>query len=412
MARKSNTRAAQGSGSIRQRKDGRWEARYVAGHDPGTGKLIRRSIYGATQKEVRQKLTSIVAALDDGTYQAPNKITVGEWLDIWIKEYVGDVKPLTLVSYQGIIDHKLKPNLGAIKLNALTAPIIQQLYNKLLEGSAKASPLSAKTVKNVHGVLHSALKQAVLVDYIRSNPADAVKVPRAPKAELSIMEGEDIARFLKIIQGTRFETLFLIDLFTGLRRGELLGLTWDCIDFKRRRITVKRQLQFERGKNARFYLNSPKNGKGRVLAIPPTVLQLFTTQRRRQAEWRLRNGPIWMEDGDVYTDASCQKREPVQLVFTDEQGKHIMPDVVYHAFKKAAAQIGKTELRFHDLRHAYAVASIQAGDDVKIVQHNLGHATAAFTLDVYAAAWDSMKDASADRMEGFIQSIGVKSGVK
>lgn len=89
-----------------------------------------------------------------------------------------------------------------------------------------------------------------------------------------------------------------------------------------------------------------------------------------------------------------------------------MPDVVYHAFKKAAAQIGKPELRFHDLRHAYAVASIQAGDDVKIVQHNLGHATAAFTLDVYAAAWDSMKDASADRMEGFIQSIGVKSGVK
>ena len=108
-----------------------------------------------------------------------------------------------------------------------------------------------------------------------------------------------------------------------------------------------------------------------------------------------------MEDGDVYTDASFQKREPVQLVFTDEQGKHIMPDVVYHAFKKAAAQIGKPELRFHDLRHAYAVASIQAGDDVKIVQHNLGHATAAFTLDVYAAAWDSMKDASADRMEGF-----------
>lgn len=412
MARKSNTRAAQGSGTIRQRKDGRWEARYVVGHDPETGKLIRRSVYGATQKEVRQKLTSIVAALDDGTYQAPNKITVGEWLDIWIKEYVGDVKPLTLVSYQGIIDHKLKPNLGAIKLNALTAPIIQQLYNKLLEGSAKASPLSAKTVKNVHGVLHSALKQAVLVDYIRSNPADAVKVPRAPKAELSIMEGEDIARFLKVIQGTRFETLFLIDLFTGLRRGELLGLTWDCIDFKRRRITVKRQLQFERGKNARFYLNSPKNGKGRVLAIPPTVLQLFTTQRRRQAEWRLRNGPIWIEDGDVYTDASCQKREPVQLVFTDEQGKHIMPDVVYHAFKKAVAQIGKPELRFHDLRHAYAVASIQAGDDVKIVQHNLGHATAAFTLDVYAAAWDSMKDASADRMEGFIQSIGVNSGVK
>ena len=383
----------------------------MVGHDPGTGRLIRRSVYGATQKEVRQKLTAALASLDAGTYLPPNKITVGEWLDTWLKEDTGDIQPLSRVSYKGIIEHKLKPNLGAVKLTAITAPMIQHLYNKLTAGTEKEKPLSAKTVKNVHGVLHSALKQAVLVGYIRFNPADAVKPPRAAKAELSVMQDADVTNFVNEIRGTRFETIFLVALFTGLRRGELLGLTWDCVDFERQRITVDKQLQFERGKNARFYLASSKNGKSRTLSVAPTVMQLLRVQRRRQAEWRIKNGIIWMEDGDIYADGTFQRREPVDLVFTNEMGRHIMPDVVYHDFKKHAAAIGLPDLRFHDLRHTYAVAAIQAGDDVKIVQHNLGHATAAFTLDVYATAWDSMKESSADRMEGFIKSVGVKNGV-
>ena len=396
------------SGSIRKRPDGRWEARYVVGHDPGTGKLIRRSIYGATQKEVRQKLTAVTAALDDGTYIAPNKITVGQWLDVWLKEYTGDLKPLTITSYKSTIEKKLKPNLGAVKLCELTSPMIKKLYNKL---GAEPKPLSPKTIRNIHGVLHTALQEAMHAGYIRINPADAVRPPKVQKAKLSVLEDTDISAFAQAIQGTRYELLLLIDLFTGLRRGELLGLTWDCIDFERNRITVDKQLQFERGKNARFYFIAAKNGKTRTITVAPFVMQLLRAQRARQAEWHLKNGPIWTEDGSMFADSSFTKMSPLCLVFTQEDGKHIMPDTVYHAFKKAAKAIGKPDLRFHDLRHSYAVASITSGDDVKIVQHNMGHATAAFTLDIYAAAWGSMKQASADRMEQFIRSVGVTSGV-
>lgn len=120
MARKS-TRAAQGSGTIRQRPDGRWEARFTVGRDPGTGKQIQRSVYGSTQKEVRQKLAQAVAEVDNGTYQAPSKMTVGQWLDIWQKDYLGGVKPFTAQGYEKNVRVYIKPALGAIKLDALNA---------------------------------------------------------------------------------------------------------------------------------------------------------------------------------------------------------------------------------------------------------------------------------------------------
>lgn len=107
----------------------------------------------------------------------------------------------------------------------------------------------------------------------------------------------------------------------------------------------------------------------------------------------------------MFSDSSCTKPLDKDLVFTRPDGRHIKADYVYESFKRAAAKIGKPELRLHDLRHSYAVASIKAGDDVKVVQHNLGHSTAAFTLDVYATAWNSMQEASADRMESFMESV-------
>ena len=126
MPRKSNTRGAQGAGTIRQRKDGRWEARYTVGRNPGTGKQVQRSVYGATQQEVRKKLAQLTAALDTGTYKEPSKMTVGQWLDIWAADYLGGVKPSTVVSYTGHIKNHIKPALGSVKLEALNAPTFQE----------------------------------------------------------------------------------------------------------------------------------------------------------------------------------------------------------------------------------------------------------------------------------------------
>ena len=114
MPRKSNTRAAQGAGTIRQRKDGRWEARYTVGRDPGTGKQVQRSVYGATQQEVRKKLAQLTAALDAGTYKEPCKMTVGQWLDIWSADYLGGVKPFTVRSYSELLCFLLIGAVGCV----------------------------------------------------------------------------------------------------------------------------------------------------------------------------------------------------------------------------------------------------------------------------------------------------------
>lgn len=148
-------RAPKGNGCARQRPDGRWEARYTVGRDPGTGKQVQHSVYADTEAEVMKKLRKITAAIDEGTYTEPSRMTVGQWLDLWKDEYIGDVKLTTAISYEQQIKNHLKPAFGAVKLAALSAPAIQKLYNGLQRGEA---PLSPKSIKNIHGVLHRALE--------------------------------------------------------------------------------------------------------------------------------------------------------------------------------------------------------------------------------------------------------------
>ena len=196
MAKRSNTRNAQGSGTIRQRKDGTWEARYTVGVNPKTGKQLQKSVYAKTEKEVRKKLTAILSSLDQGTYMEPEKITVSAWCDLWLKDYVGSAKKTTLEQYRYQIETYIKPSIGAVKLPALTSPIIQKMYNdaqkprkekrKQRNGKMKivdVPGLSPKSVKNLHGVCHRLMDQAVLLRYIRSNPCDPCKLPRIEKKE-------------------------------------------------------------------------------------------------------------------------------------------------------------------------------------------------------------------------------------
>ena len=172
------TKGAKGGGTIRQRPDGRWEARYTLGIDPGTGKQIQKSVYGKTQKEVRQKLTAITAEIDSGTYQEPCKMTVNEWLDIWLRDYQIGVKDSTAYLYERQAKLYLRPVLGSIPLETLKAHTIQRLYNSLSQEHDGQLALSAKAIKNIHGVLHKALQQAVLLNYIRYNPTTACVLPK------------------------------------------------------------------------------------------------------------------------------------------------------------------------------------------------------------------------------------------
>lgn len=390
-------RAANGIGTIRKKtvtKNGKaytyWEARCTVGYDPGTGKQIQRSISGKTQKEVTQKLKQMSYEVDAGTYQAPCKLTVGEWLEIWQSEYLGGVKPFTVLNYQQHIKNHIKPSLGAVKLEALSTPMIQSFYNSLSQPQGDAPGLSAKTVKCIHGITHKALQQAVKIGYLRFNPSNGCELPRVERKEIKPLDNEAISAFLKAVQGHRFEAVYLTTLFTGMRRGEVCGLTWDCVDLENGTIRINKQLQNIPGQPGEFRLVSAKNGKGRTIAIPPFVVEVLRKHKVQQAMMRLETGSLW-QDGNY--------------VFTDELGNHLSPHTVYHNFKRLVASIGLPKARFHDLRHSYAVAAIRSGDDIKTVQGNLGHHAASFTLDVYGHVTEEMKKASADRMEQFIKSV-------
>ena len=388
MARK----AAAGTGTIRKKtitRNGKeytyWEARYTTGYDSGTGKQIQRSITGKTQKEVSQKLKAATAAIDEGTSTEPSRMTVGQWMDIWVAEYLGGVKPRTVDNYKGVVNHRIKPGLGAVKLDALNPHTVQNYYNGLTKEG-----LAPKTVKNVHGIFHKALQQAVSNGYIKTNPADACILPRAVRRELKPLDEDMISAFLRAIQGHQFADLFTVTLFTGMREGEALGLLWDCVDLTKGTITIDKQLQLIRGSKGQYQMVPTKNSKGRTISIAPSVTKILRGIKRQQLENRLRYGECWADTG---------------FVFTDDLGNHLSASSVYKAFKRVMVEIGSPETRFHDLRHSYAVASIRSGDDIKTVQENLGHATAAFTLDVYGHVTEKMKQESAARMEQFIKAV-------
>lgn len=396
MPRTKNTRAAHGTGTTRKKtvtRNGKtyefWEGRYTVGTDPITGKQIQRSITGKTQKEVIQKLNEVRHQLDTNTYTAPNKMTLGQWLDTWLSEYVQpSVKPLSYSTYEICVRTRLKPSLGNIKLTALNATQIQTFCNDLTRKKA----LAPKTVKSAHGILHKALAQAVDLKYIPFNPADSVKLPRMEKKEIEPLTEEEISAFLaELEKGEPLARLFMVTLFTGMREGEVCGLSWDAVNFTDGTITVKQQLQKGKEKGSGYYIATTKSGKARTITAAPYVMNLLKEQLAEQRKEHLELGFAWQNE--------------MNLVFTKPDGSFIPMQTALKRFKKIAEKIGRPDARFHDLRHTYAVMSLQEGDSIKTVQENLGHASAAFSLQIYGHVSNRMKQDSAARMERFIKKV-------
>lgn len=380
------TKNAKGGGTIRKRSDGRWEARYTLGIDPKTGKQIQKSVYGKTQKEVRQKLTAITAEIDDGTYMDIPRLKTADWLNTWVTEYIGNVKSSTRKSYQDHVRLNIIPYIGNVPLSKVTAAMIQQMYNEL----QAEKELSPKTIKNVHGVLHRALEQAQKTGYIRSDPLAAVTLPRIERKQIKPLEDEELSAFLKEIRGNPYELVYFVTVFTGLRQGEVLGLTWDCVNFEKQTLLINKQHGKKKG-TREYCFSSLKNDRPRVIKAADGVMDALKKQQLRQQRWAARLKDGW--------------DNPDNLVFTTETGRYLCNQTVYLAFKKIVRRLHLDATRFHDLRHTYAVNSLKSGDDIKTVQENLGHQTAAFTLDVYAHATNSMKRESANRMDQYIHSV-------
>ena len=314
MPRKA-TRSAQGGGTIRKKtvtRRGRpytyWEGRATVGYDPGTGKQIQRSFTGKTQKEVIAKLQEANLQISAGDYFEPSKMTLAQWLDVWVADYMGDKKYLTVKHYRAQVKEHIKPALGAVKLSQLSPHMIQAFYNDLLkrgrtvpkrDASGKIikkdgktvteqAPMSAKSVRNIHGILTKALSVAVNVGYLKANPADRVTLPKVQRREIHPLTDEQIKELLRVADGDEYGLVLKVILFTGLREAEATGLTWDCVDFKAGTVKVCKQLQKRPLADGGATFAPLKNDKTRILKPAPFVMGLLKRRHTEQIRQRVR----------------------------------------------------------------------------------------------------------------------------
>ena len=376
-------RRANGEGSIRKRKDGRWEGRYTAGRDPETGKTITKNVLAKTQKECKEKLQKAIEDTAGLDLSKAGQYTVGQWLDIWFENYAKlKVRPSSHQTYRGYIDNHIKPNIGHIPLSKLTSLDLQKLYKKLLSGGrvkrieAKRQPkgLSAKTVRNLDQVISSAMDSAIAQKLILTNPTDGCALPRLEHREMKTLPAEQLASFLQEARESGVFELYYTELATGLRRGELLGLKWEDLDLVRGEMRIRRQV-------ARI--------NGEVVEAPLKTKNAYRTL------------PL-SEDTVGILKIQKQKAGSSPWVFPSPTGGPISPDSVLHMLHRVLKRAGLPMVRFHDLRHTFATLALQNGVDVKTVSGMLGHFSAGFTLDTYAHVTTAAQREAARTMSGVL----------
>ena len=374
---------ANGEGSIRKRKDGRWEGRYTAGHDPETGKAIYKNVLGKTQAEVKEKLKQAIGEAQALDVTKAGKYTVGEWMEVWFQDYAKiKVRPSSHQTYQGYIQNHIRPNIGDIPLEKLTSLDLQKLYKKLLaqgrvdrvEAKGQPKGLSAKTVRNIHQILSSALKLAQEQRLTLTNPAEGCALPRVEHQEMKTLTTVQLAFFFREARESGVFELYYLELATGLRRGELLGLKWEDIDLERGDLRVRRQVSRINGEVVEAPLKT-KNAY-RTLPLAEDTVSVLKEQRRKVG-----NSP-W--------------------VFPSPNGGPISPDSVLHMLHRVLKRAGLPKVRFHDLPHTFATLALQNGVDVKTVSGMLGHFSAGFTLDTYAHITSAAQRQAAKTMENIL----------
>jgi len=369
---------------VRKRDDGRWEGRIVVGHKEN-GDSIFHYVSAKTQKALMEKMHRCIVEYDGAELTEDSRMTLGEWLDIWLKECAEpSVRPSTYKGYRGYAERNIKPSLGSKQISKVTAADVQTLYRKLQrEGGVDGGALSPTTVRRIHGVLHQALNAAVDRHLIVKNPTDDVTLPKKVTAAKTILNDKQLERFMEAIKADEhWHDFFYLEITTGLRRGELCGLMWTDFDAEKGTLTVRRTLHNKEGGG--YYVGETKTGAGRrIIKLPPSTVQLLSERKRTSiSQWIFPN-PIHPEDP-------------------------IMPNSGYTRMKKLLAEAGLPDMRFHDLRHTFATHALTSGVDAKTLSGILGHTKTSFTLDTYTHVTGDMHRKASGIVGEFMSDFVVK----
>lgn len=380
MAKRGN-----GEGSIFQRKE---DKKWVASITLENGK--RKVFYGMTKKEVTEKLIKARSEQQQGMLITEPEQTVAQFLTHWLENTQKEsVRPRTYERYEEIIRLHIVPVLGRHQLQKLTAQHLQAFYIK-----KRKEGLSPTTITVFHGVLHKALDCAMKWNLVSRNVSELVSPPRRERFEVQPLTAEQAHKLLEVARGHYMEALFYLALATGMRRGELMALKWQDIDFTTNTLHIRRtlsripsKLSAEKGRG--FEETEPKTMQSRrSVVIAPFALEVLKRHRARQSEAKLKAGPLWQEH---------------DYVFCTSVGTHIHPSKdILDQLKKLLKKAGLPDIRFHDLRHTAATLLFNAGVHPKVVQEILGHSQISMTMDIYTHALPNMQQEAMNRLNNII----------
>jgi integrase len=359
-------------GSIRKRADGRWEARSVVAD--GT----RKSLYADTRQEVVRLLAAAIRDRENGILPGGERQTVEQYLALWLEVCKHTIKPRTWRRYGELVRLHIVPVLGKIPLTKLTAPQVQALYAcKHEEG------LASSTVRQIHAVIHRALKNAVRLGLVARNVAEMVEAPRLLPQEMAVLTQEEVRILLSAASGDRLEALYVLALATGMRLGELLALKWSDVNLETQTLQVRSTLQRTR---QGYVIAQPKTKSSRRrIALPATAVAALRKHRVRHLEEQVQFGGAWSGHDLVFCDPIGQPLNGINVLRTQ-----------FHGLLRRA---GLPRVRFHDLRHTAATLLLERGVNVKMVSEMLGHSSIAITLSLYGHVTPHMQQQAADTMD-------------
>ena len=386
-------RRPSGDGMVRKRDDGRWEGRIVVGHK-NNGEPIYRYVLAKTQSELTQKLHDKIEMYRDADLSEDCNMTLGEWLDKWISEFmIFTIREGTLSAYKSLIEHQIKPYLGNCPLSTLTTNEIQKFYNAVKKNGRvhvdkeHGTELADSMVRKIHMLLHESLDTALKQRLIVNNPTNGTTIPKNNYPAKQILNDEQLERFMEIIKSDeRWYDFFYTELTTGLRRGEICKLRWEDFDERNGKLKIRRSVG--RIKNGVLPVGETKTEMGmREILLPPSTIELLLKRKENSV-------------GNWIFPNFYRPEEPLN------------PQSAYTHLNVLLKKAGLPLIRFHDLRHTFATHAIAGGVDAKTLSGILGHTNASFTLDTYTHVTTDMQKNAAKIVGNFMDDIigGMKNG--
>lgn len=354
------------------------------GRDARTGKRKQKSQSGfKTKKEAQAALAELVNDVEKGNYHEPEKKRFKDFVLEYLKKtYINRVKPSSYETTSRIIETHILPFFGDMEINDIDHFSVHEFYNKKIEEG-----LSSYTIQNIHVRIRMLLRIAKKWKVLKEDIASMLEPPKLIKKEMNVWTVDQINTFLTFTEHSRYHPVFFLAAYTGMRKGEILGLTWEDVNFAERTISVNKTLYRLKDK---FVLQAPKTTSSyRVIYMDDDILRVLKKQKVNQNIERLKYGGVYKEHN---------------MVFTQETGEFVNPNAASSMFTRFIEQVDLPMIRFHDLRHSHATILLQMKENPKIVSERLGHSTVATTLDIYSHVSKNMKKEVSEQFADMMKS--------